>query len=355
MRIFFLYLIIFNYALIAEDLESLSRDTEVTESKLSSLREEVNLKKNEVVQVEKEIASFDRKIKLQKEELAGLKEKETQVLDEINRNESDLKIERERIKDIFKGIILKADSNLRIMVSVPKVGAAEMGTYLRGISKYQGKILSSYGKKLAELDAQKADLLLMRDEKEIVLKDQERNLAKVKELRQKRAEELKALEKQSAEVKALLLNLKQRSLRVQTALKGIGSSVTIKDALKGIQNATKPIDGIVTKDFKSKKAYQFIKGTAASQGIEFRGKAGDNVNSIAKGKVSFAGSLPGYGKVVILDHGNREYSLYGNLGTVSVSKGDIVDGKLGNLSDSGGLYFEIRKEKNPVDPSEYFN
>jgi len=353
---FILLLLVFSN-LFAEDLETLSRETESTEIQLTNLREEIKVKKDEVSKVEKDLAALDRKVKLQKEELVGLKEKEIQVSDEIVKKESELKLEKARVKDIFKGIILKANTNLRVLVASPKIGAAEMGTYLRGISKYQAKVLSTFSSKLSDLENQKADLLLMRDEKEIVLKDQERNLSKIKELRTKRSSELKNLEKQGAEVRALLLTLKQRSLRVQTALKGISSNVVPKDSLKGLSKGgnRKPIDGKVTKDFKSKKAYQFVKATAASQGIEMRGRAGDDVQSIARGKVTFSGPLPGYGRVVILDHGGRYYSLYGNLGTTSVTRGDLVDGKLGSLPDSGGLYFEIREQKNSVDPSEYLN
>lgn len=341
----------------AEDLETLSKETEETEIQLTALRDEIKAKKDEVSKVEKDLAALDRKVKLQKEELVGLKEKEKQVSDEITKKESDLKIEKTRVKEIFKGIILKANTNLRVLVSSPKIGAAEMGTYLRGISRYQAKVLSTFSSKLSDLESQKADLLLMRDEKEIVLKDQERNLSKIKELRSNRTLELKNLEKQGAEVRALLLKLKQRSLRVQTALKGIGSSVTVKDSLRGLVKgkASKPIEGKIVKEFKSKKAYQFVKGTAASQGIELRGKAGDDVNSIAKGKVSFAGPLPGYGQVVILDHGARNYSLYGNLGTIAVRKGDLVQGKIGTLAESGGLYFEIRVQKSPVDPAQFID
>lgn len=349
-------LLLFLVSASAESLEDLSRETEETEIRLAEVREEVAKKKEELSLVEKEISDLDRKIKLQKEELIGLKEREYKVSLDIKNGEEELVRHRQKLKNVFKGIILKTNASLQGMM-VGYFGAAEMGTYIKSISKFQGRLITSFGERLQALESQKADLLLMRDEKELVLKEQERNLSKVKELRSKRALELKDLEKKTAEIRSLLLALKQRSLRVQTALKGIGSSVIPKDSLKGLSKNgnRKPINGRITKDFNSKRAYQFVKVTAASQGIEMRGKAGDDVQSIARGKVTFAGPLPGYGRVVILDHGERYYSLYGNLGTISVSRGDLVDGKLGTLPDSGGLYFEIREKKNSVDPSEYLN
>jgi septal ring factor EnvC (AmiA/AmiB activator) len=70
--------------------------------------------------------------------------------------------------------------------------------------------------------------------------------------------------------------------------------------------------------------------------------------------------MPGYGTIVIIDHGARSYSLYGKMGEISAQRGqDVRAGEvLGRLSSTegmgGNLYFEIRKNGTPVDPGPYF-
>jgi septal ring factor EnvC (AmiA/AmiB activator) len=93
-----------------------------------------------------------------------------------------------------------------------------------------------------------------------------------------------------------------------------------------------------------------------SKGIEFSTPEGSDVHVVQNGKVVFAGMMPGYDQVIVVEHGGRSYSLYGRLGTVAVKTGDIVehDHVVATTSapDAKGrnFYFEIRKNGSPVDP-----
>lgn len=94
-----------------------------------------------------------------------------------------------------------------------------------------------------------------------------------------------------------------------------------------------------------------------NKGLEFGTSPGAEVKAVADGRVRYLGKLPIYGTVVILDHGQRSYSLYGRLSSVSVSSGEDVKGGgiIGNAakdpeSDGRTLYFEIRKDGDPVNP-----
>ncbi len=77
----------------------------------------------------------------------------------------------------------------------------------------------------------------------------------------------------------------------------------------------------------------------------------------APGNVSFAGNKRGYGKVIILDHGNRIYTVYAHLSSINCRKGDYVErekvigrgGRTGNATGSH-LHFEIRKSGKAVNP-----
>lgn len=88
---------------------------------------------------------------------------------------------------------------------------------------------------------------------------------------------------------------------------------------------------------------------------------GTPVNAIFPGKVVFAEWLRGVGLLIILDHGNGYMSLYGNnqklyktLGE-TVNQGEMIArvGQSGGHSKAG-LYFEIRKDGEALDPTPWF-
>jgi len=103
-------------------------------------------------------------------------------------------------------------------------------------------------------------------------------------------------------------------------------------------------------------------GTAGPEvrtGIELSLPEGHPIHAVHEGVVAFADPFSGYGNLVIVDHGDKAYSLYGHLSSVSVKKGDRVDasttvGLAGrNPSGNPSLYFELRVDDKPVDPVQW--
>jgi len=85
------------------------------------------------------------------------------------------------------------------------------------------------------------------------------------------------------------------------------------------------------------------------------GKA--EVRAIFSGRVAFAGVLPGYGRAIILDHGDNYYSVYGLASKLKVREGSKVqEGDVIAVAGEEsplfgpGLYFEIRHFTDAIDP-----
>jgi septal ring factor EnvC (AmiA/AmiB activator) len=90
-----------------------------------------------------------------------------------------------------------------------------------------------------------------------------------------------------------------------------------------------------------------------STGIEIVTKSGGQVHAVDSGKVSFADIFMGYGRMVILDHGQRVHSIYSRLSEVKVKVGDKV-AKGSTIALSGDtLHFEFRVGGKSVDPLDW--
>jgi septal ring factor EnvC (AmiA/AmiB activator) len=116
-----------------------------------------------------------------------------------------------------------------------------------------------------------------------------------------------------------------------------------------------PVTGEVVQRFGANKVTSFA-DMVFSKGVEYKTPEGSQVRAVLGGKVAFSGVMPGFDTVVIIDHGERSYSLYGRLGKSHVKQGDFIQRKdvLGvtSATDTKGrnFYFETRKNGAPVDP-----
>jgi murein DD-endopeptidase MepM/ murein hydrolase activator NlpD len=118
-----------------------------------------------------------------------------------------------------------------------------------------------------------------------------------------------------------------------------------------------PVKGVITLEFgKSDLPYEIM-----HTGIDIanpQGKIGDNISPFMDGTVIYAGETAiGYGKHIIIDHGNNVTSLYGHLDKVLVYKGEKVTindviGKMGSTGWSTGphVHFQINVFGIPVNP-----
>ncbi len=94
------------------------------------------------------------------------------------------------------------------------------------------------------------------------------------------------------------------------------------------------------------------------KGMDFAARPGTRVVAAAAGVVSFAKTMGGYGRLVVIDHGDGLKTRYAHLSEIHVRKGQSVKAgaKLGSVGSSGWatgphLHFEVRTEGEAVDPA----
>ncbi|WP_373529889.1 murein hydrolase activator EnvC [Nostoc sp.] len=95
-------------------------------------------------------------------------------------------------------------------------------------------------------------------------------------------------------------------------------------------------------------------------GLDFGASYGSTIRAADSGIVIFAGWYGGYGRAVIIDHGQGITTLYGHTSELYVADGQAVErgqaiaavGSTG-LSTGPHLHFEVRRDGAPVNPGDY--
>ncbi|WP_426701858.1 murein hydrolase activator EnvC family protein [Rhodanobacter sp. Col0626] len=96
-------------------------------------------------------------------------------------------------------------------------------------------------------------------------------------------------------------------------------------------------------------------------GVLIKASGGSEIHAVARGRVIYAGFLRGYGMLLIVNHGNGWMSMYGNNETLLHGVGDQVEAgqAIGTASAptgiNTGVYFELRKGGQPVDPRSWLS
>ena len=97
------------------------------------------------------------------------------------------------------------------------------------------------------------------------------------------------------------------------------------------------------------------------KGLFFRATESKTIRAVHEGKVAYVGKIKGYGKTLIIDHGDHYYTLYGSLSNITVKRGETVSSQkvIAKPGTSSlyklGFYFEIRHFSDAIDPLSWFD
>jgi len=151
-----------------------------------------------------------------------------------------------------------------------------------------------------------------------------------------------------------LLSLLRKELLQSQAPKGEGG-VDLSE-VKGAMPW--PVAGQVVETFGVHQ-HPIFRVQVVHQGVTIASEEGAAVKAVGGGRVVHANTMRGYGQIAIVQHGGEMYTLYGQLGQVSVTIGDIVRegsilGYVGEgLRGEPTMYFEVRRGGKALDPMDW--
>jgi len=237
---------------------------------------------------------------------------------------------------------------------------------LRRLVRHDQKLLTRFHEEATSLERARAEAVTAADDRDVAALrfrirtadlDRERGAKRklLLEVRSDRARERAVLNELEAAARALeetLSHLRESPGRRHSEVAEVPFS-----SRRGQLHA--PVPGPLMRGFGRVLDEEFRTQTFR-KGVDFAVEVGEPVYSVAAGEVRFADWFRGYGKLVILDHGDDYFTVSGHLEDIDVEVGDQVQGgdRIGVAGETGSLsgprlYFEIRKGSGALDPADW--
>ena len=216
----------------------------------------------------------------------------------------------------------------------------------------------------AELRARNAELADRRQRLAGVRRVVEQRQKAMASARASKERMLASLRSEGNHSEQRLAELEEKAKRLEHLLDVLsrqnGTAAAAAIDIRTVQGALAwPIRGKIIEGFGKQRNAKFSTVTF-NNGLKIAAAPGTDVRSVFAGTVLFSQWFKGYGNLVILDHGNRVFSLYGNLKSPAVAVGDRINAGqtiagVGEAEEahSGYLYFEIRQDNHPEDPQKW--
>lgn len=336
---------------LRQQLEDVRRQAQSAERQLQEVDLELGIHTHEL-----ELATA-AEAKLAAEQ-QGIESQIATLVPRIERQKSDL---RKRVVVLYR---LGSLSYVRMLLSIENdrnpLEAISMLSYL--VSR-DARLVSSFQSTRQQLATRTALLADKRDRlhrTRLVVEERRRAVEASRAQQASLLARLRTTETGTAQQLAALEEKARRLQRLVDSLSRQKSGLEPATDIRAVQGALEwPVRGKVMEEFGRQRNPKFATYTV-NNGLKIEAAAGTQVRAVFQGTVLFSQWFKGYGNLIILDHGNRIFTLYGNLKGPSVAVGDhVTTGQtiagVGESEETSGghLYFEVRQDNHPEDPRKW--
>ncbi len=365
-------------AIIDAQLKENSKKTGTAQSSLALIQKQIENRKELLAESEKEISRLGKEIAAKQAEIDIIQAR----LDTLSAYYSKL------VKNAYKNRDAKV-WYMYILASENIGQAFRRIGYLRGLSTKMNTQAEKILAAKEELEQETQKLLVLKEEAEVLRKQRENEMSKLKaeeaqsqtliaslrkeknkyqsELNQKRRQ-MEALNK---EIQRIIREAQQQqakasspSSKSSTTKKSSSSTPSNKTVIDQTLNAEFaknkgklpwPVDGPVVEKYGQRfhPVYKNVK-LPFNDGISIAVSPGTSVKAIFDGTVQRIAIIPGYNQCVIVQHGNY-FSMYCKLGSTSVKVGDKIKtgqvlGTVDTINGETQLHLQIWSGTTPQNP-----
>jgi len=359
---------------LRDKIDKLQRDVTAAESSRSEAADALKASEKAISEVNRALHDLGR---------------ERQALDarlqDINRRiqtaTADMAHQRELVDRLVRHQYMQGSNDgLRLILEGADVAAVERELHYYGyISKLRGEMIRGLQQSVANLADLKASAVRSADELSANQAGQQRAKAQIESEKLARRKLLVRISGDIAKGRREIGRLKRDEDRLTRLIEQIAKALAAKPADKRIRKPGEVVDDVADASFAG-KAFASLKGKlklpargelagrfgspreegSTWKGLFIRSAGGQPVRAVADGRVVYVDWLRGFGNLIIVDHGQGYYSLYGYNESVVKQVGDTVKSgdTVASVGDTGGagesgLYFELRHEGKPFDPMKW--
>ena len=236
---------------------------------------------------------------------------------------------------------------------------------LRVLVRHDATLVARFGEERDRLESLQATAAAALEDRATAEAKLSRAASRLADERAGKREILARVRKDRTSERQLLLELEQAAQALEETIRSLGARAAASGSVAGTGFGERrgrlvpPVRAAISEPFGRVVDPEFQTTTFRS-GVAFAAPGGASVRTVAGGIVRFAGWFRGYGRIVIVDHGDAFHTISGHLDEIYVKVGVPVEegealGTVGETGSLGGpsLYFELRQDGQPIDPEPW--
>ncbi len=371
------------HADVRDELKGVAKQIKEKKLLLNKTKKVETRVSTELTQIEKSLHDKENNLVVLGRDLKGVETVlgQTQREIEVAREEAERKRDqiRRRLVALYKTGEMGSARMFFGAESLPQM--VEGQRYMQAVLERDKKLFADYNQKIEQLrilkvrlegDAArkekiKASIEVKKQEIEAEKQKKATYLSQVRQDKKTYQMSIKELQANARRLQSMVERLEARSRKSYTAKsnkKGIGGGPPlplIPDKGFGAQKGrlSMPVHGEIVGRYGRHKHPEFNSYTV-SNGVSIAAPAGTDIHAVFDGQVIFADYFKGYGNMVIVDHGGGFFSLYAHTARImkrvgaNVTRNEVL-ASVGDVDSSQGpmLYFEIRYQGKPIDPTPW--
>ena len=348
------------------ELKDLRAQIKLLQERLQANQREKSRAEERLQAVENQIGEIRRELRRIDAELEAKHEQREELRQQQRRQSESLQQQRERLaSEARTAYAMGRQQQVKLLLNQERPSAVgRMLVYFGYLSRARINQIEAVSATLRQFDALEESIEQKTQVLAQLRNTHQAESHRLQERKQARKQAVAALSQELKNQGGELKRLRADERRLQELV------TSLQDVLVDI-----PVDAPRQHHFKSLKGKlpwptrgQLVKrfgSQRGSGGLTWRGVViaapeGGDVRAVLQGRVAFSDWMRGFGLLVILDHGDGYMSLYGHNQALYKEVGEWVDsgevvatlGASGGQSETG-LYFELRHEGRPIDPSRW--
>ncbi|MFQ5499472.1 MAG: murein hydrolase activator EnvC family protein [Candidatus Zixiibacteriota bacterium] len=351
-----------------DELRQIQADVQSAKHRLDSLKKSEISTQGKISEYDQRIASNKKIISRLNSELKQLRKQIADTESELLENQEILERTRRRFLGNLREFYYASRRAGPLWMDYPNQerDIDRQLVYLTALSSYESENVATAAEQLARtverfnlLGNESNEVASLRRSKEttnlLQATKKQRQEISLRNLRRKETEEadrMITLQQAAREVGRIIARLESERARRFATLEEEPDLPSILQTMRG--HLLPPCRGQIVQTF-GPHTDPVTKLKSFSPGITIKGRPARVVVAVAAGTIAYVGSLRGYGNFIIINHDNRYYSTYANLGKMNVSEGEYVlsETVLARADDKGKVRFELRDGNTPLDPVKW--